>query len=396
MTKLQKQWIIFVLALIGLGLSIELAVVYFNANMSKTALPSVCAINDFVDCDAVARSYHSQFAGIPFAWWGIALYLFIILMTFVDKLNAKFKTPLQVFKNSLQYLSALGLISFCISMTLACVSIFEIKKVCIFCMITYFINLAISLVATDFKAGGYIESFKTSFRDFVEGVKEFKILFTVVMMLAVGFLTYSTVSFQFVPHLKFHRSVLKYIKSKTNKYAIEGNTLGAKDGKVKLELITDYVCPMCRINNMVVHDVIRNYEDVEVIHLNYPLDRECHAGLAYQIHPGACMLSRIAIAAKKQGHYWDTASKLYDMKSIKTKELFEMAKSAGMDYKKLWYDALSPEVDKILLNDIAYCNSKGINATPSMIINGKKYAGLKNYEDLSKILDEHGATKRKK
>ena len=389
----KKMWMVRFLAIVGLALSVELAFVYYNANVNKTGLYSVCSINDFVDCDGVARHYHSQIAGIPLAWWGIAFYLFVLLLSVVDKINSKIATPLRAFKNSQAYLSALGLLSFCFSMGLAAVSLFEIKKLCIFCMMTYFINLAISLVATDFKSGGYVASFKTSFKDFIDGVKQYKVAFAVFMIAAVGFLTYSTVSFKFVSHLKFHRSIMKYTKAKNNKYAIKGNVLGNPNGDVKLVLISDYVCPMCRINNMIVHDIIRNYENVEVLHKNYPLDKECQKGLVAQIHPGACMLSKIAIAAKNQGHYWDTASKLYDIKSVKTQKILTLANEIGMDYKKLWYDSLSKETEAILEDDIKYCNKVGVNATPTMLVNGEKIVGIKTPKDLVEILEKHGAKK---
>ena len=391
-----KIWVIRILVLIGLALSIELAIVYYNANFVKTALYSFCSINDYIDCDGVAKTYYSQFAGIPLAWWGVFLYSFILLLTVVEPINKFIKTPLQAFKAPLKYISVLGLISFCISMILAGISHFTIKKICILCLGTYFLDLLISYVATDFKAGGYADSFKTSIKDFIDGVKNYKVAFSVFMVFAIGFLTYSTVTFKFTPHLKFHRSVKRFIDAKTNPYTITGNQLGTKDGKVKLILITDYVCPMCRVNNMVVHKVVRDYEGIDVIHYNYPLDKTCNKEVMAQIHPGACMLSKIAIAAKQQGKYWETASALYDVKSHKTEELMKMARKLKLDEKKLWYTALSKETEKELLDEIDFCGKQDIDGTPAMIINGEKFVGLKNYETLSKIVEEKGATKRKR
>ena len=117
----KRMWLIRIIALIGLGLSIELAIIYFRANFDESALYSFCSINSYIDCDGVAKSSYSQFAGIPLAWWGIFFYLFVLFMSFVDKINSKIKTPLIVFKNPIKYISVLGLISFCISMTLASV-----------------------------------------------------------------------------------------------------------------------------------------------------------------------------------------------------------------------------------------------------------------------------------
>lgn len=397
MNTRNRFWIIRILALIGLALSIELAVVYHNANYDKTALYSFCSINDFIDCDGVAKTYLSQFLGIPLAWWGIFLYVFILFLTFVHKFNWKgLLAPLSAFKTPLKYISVLGLFSFMISMYLAGVSFFQIKKICILCFATYFIDLFISLVATNFKNGGYIDSFKASFKDFFEGVKNFKVAFILCLAAAVGFLTYSATTFDLVPHLKFNKSVRKYQVMKRNAYRIKGNTLGSSRAKVQVVVITDFVCPMCRINNIMIHRAVKEYRNISVKHYNYPLDKTCNKKLQMQMHPGACMMSATAIAAKRQGHYWDMASELYDKKPKTVKEIMQIADSLGLNQKRLWFDMNSELTQKTLEADLKYCDSIGVNATPVTIINGEKIVGIKSYEDLVDTLIRHGAVKRGK
>ena len=390
----KRMWLIRALALIGLGLSIELAVVYYHANFDKTALYSFCSINDYIDCDGVARSTYSQFAGIPLAWWGIFFYLFVLFMSIVDKINSTWKTPFRVFKNPIQYISVLGLISFAISMTLAGISLYKIEKLCILCIATYFLDFAISLIATDFKNGGFIKSIKTSVLDFIDGVKQYTVLFAVCLLCAIGFLVYTDVTYVFTPHLRFHREMTKYTRQKHNPYSITGNELGDKNGKVKIIFISDYVCPMCRITNMMLHRAVKEYDNVYVEHYNFPLDKVCNPEVVAQVHNGACMRSKIALAAKQQGHYWDMASRLYDMKTLKTESILETAKELNLDEKKLWYDIISKETEKELQDDIAYCQKIGVAATPAMYINGKPLIGLRHYEDIEKLIIENGGKKR--
>ena len=143
-----KTIIIAILVLIGIGVTIDLAYIYYQANFNQHALPSFCSINDFIDCDGVAKTIESQFLGVPLAYWGLFLYIFMGIMLIVDWLK---KAPLlkflEVFKNKFHYIAALGLISFLISMTLFGISYFEIKKLCIMCLVTYVLNLIIGLVA---------------------------------------------------------------------------------------------------------------------------------------------------------------------------------------------------------------------------------------------------------
>ena len=119
--NLIKDIIIWVLLLTGFALTIYLAHVYYEANFNRYAMPSFCALSEFMDCDAVARTTESQFFGVPLAYWGMFLYSFIMMLMGVDRLK---KFPglkfLEVFKNKYHYIASLGIISFAISMVLRC------------------------------------------------------------------------------------------------------------------------------------------------------------------------------------------------------------------------------------------------------------------------------------
>ena len=111
MTK-TKRILLTILTLIGLALSIELCIVYYNANFAIDAAPSICAISDKMDCDSVAKTSYSQFFGVPLSLWGVILYLFFLLMTYIDKVqNIKGLGILKVFKNPTSYIFCIGLFS---------------------------------------------------------------------------------------------------------------------------------------------------------------------------------------------------------------------------------------------------------------------------------------------
>ena len=75
-----KPTIIAVLAALGFCTTVELAMVYYNALFTADATPSICAVNEFIDCDGVARTNESQFFGIPLAYWGMFWYFFVFIM----------------------------------------------------------------------------------------------------------------------------------------------------------------------------------------------------------------------------------------------------------------------------------------------------------------------------
>ena len=128
-----RRILLIILALIGIGLSVELINVYINANFIENAQPSICAISETINCDGVARTLHSQFFGVPLALWGLLLYLFIFIVSMADKLkDTRLFRFMEVFKNPQSYIFSISLLAFIISMGLACLSFFEIHMICIY------------------------------------------------------------------------------------------------------------------------------------------------------------------------------------------------------------------------------------------------------------------------
>ena len=395
MLSKKRNIVIQILALAGLAISIKLVLIYITANYDKYALPSFCSVSEFVDCDGVAKSIYAQFLGIPLACWGVFFYLTVLFLTVVDKLkNIKFLSFLQVFKNPEAYITFLGTIAFACSMILAAISIRVINKVCMLCILTYFIDFIIALVACNGIIKNIITAYKTTFFDFIDGVKKYTAAFIIISLLAGSFLAYSGITYNFVPNVKRIKNFMKYRNIKYNPYRINGNVLGDPEGKVVIILYSDYVCPLCYINNIMLHQAVKEYKNVQVKHVNYPFDKACHPGITVSMHPGACFMSRAALAAKKQGNYWGMSSLLYENKPRSLDSLLKLADELNLDKEKFVKDLNSQEVNNELRYDILMGISLKLHSTPTMFINGQKYEGVQPYYKLKKILVKYGAQKR--
>lgn len=388
----KRKLILQILTLIGLGLAIKLAFIYHVANYDKYALSSFCSINDFIDCDGTAKSNSAQFLGIPLAWWGIFFYITVLFMTIVDKIKEiKFLNFLKVFKNPNAYITFLGTIAFSISMILAGISLFLIHKVCILCVLTYFIDLIIALMACEFKIQNIIESFKTTFYDFIDGMKSYPKTFVVLLLIATTFLSYSAITLNFVPHIKKRNEIMKYAKMKFNPYRIKGNLLGVENADVTIELYSDYVCPHCYINNIMLHKALKEFKNVKVIHHNLPFDKECNHYISINMHPKACFMSKAAIAARNQNNYWEMSSLLYENQPKNFEDLLKLVDKLGFDKIKFEKDFNSNNTRDEIKKEVLKAENLEIDATPTMFINGEKYVGIKPYYEFKEILIEHGA-----
>ena len=392
----KKKLTVQILAFAGLLLSIKLACIYYVANYEKYALSSFCSINEFVDCDGAARSTVSQFWGIPLAYWGIFFYITVLFLTVVDRFKKfRFLKFLEVFKNPMSYISMLGTLAFACSMVLAGLSIFKIHKLCILCFITYFIDLFIAIVASSGSLKNLVSSFKTTVIDFIAGAKQYTKTFVVLLILATSFLVYSGTTYNFVPHIKQQKAIMKYRNMKFNPYRVKGNTLGAEDGDVVIELYSDYVCPICYIENIMLHEAVKDFSNIKIIHHNLPFDKECNPYISINMHPNACFMAKGAIAAGKQGNYWEMSSLLYENQPTNINAMLKLAEQLGFNKDKFVKDLEADTTSKEIEKELFQANKLEIDSTPTIYINGDKIVGVKPYYELKDLLIEHGAKPRK-
>lgn len=394
--KLTKNILISTFVILGLIVSIDLAYIYYQANFNQYSLPSFCSVSEFIDCDGVAKTTESQFFGIPLAYWGIFLYLFIIMLLLVDHLKkVPFLKFLEVFKNKYHYIASLGIISFTISMILLCVSLFVINKICYMCAITYVIDLCIALIAVKGIEGNFIGAIKQSWNDFLDALKPlpYRIAFIVVMICACSFLGWTYVSAKFSPALKFKREYGEFAKAKPTSYGTQGNVLGSKDkGAVVLEIYSDYMCPMCHTCNNMLNKVVSEFENLRIEAHSLPLDTSCNKYLKQEFHHGSCTMAHYAEAARLQGKFWEVNNLFFEKKPETEEEVINILKDSGynLDIDKLQKDANSPEIQKLVQDDIQYAVANKQVGTPSMKMDKDFEMGVQGYHQLKKWIIEHG------
>lgn len=371
-----------ILSILGLICTIKLALIYFQSNYNPYSTPSFCAINDFVDCDSVATTTKSVFLGIPLAYWGMFLYSFILMLLNVEKLSCKKGLGLlKVFKNPSSYISALGIISVILSVWLAITSFFIIHKLCLLCFVTYFINFGIMIVATK---EGFKKSLKVSFVDFIDGVKNYTLPFIVAVILAGLFLSYTTFA---MPFASRRLSIKHFMTMKTNPYKAKGNLLGNKNGKIRLDVYTDFVCPHCFFYNIMMHKLVKDNKNIYVVHHNFPLDTECNPYIDEQMHKGACRMAKYGIAGENQGKYWEMASALFETQPKDDDEAIKLAKSLNLDINKFKSDIHSEMTAKRLRTEIDSAIANEIDGTPTFVVNGEHYTGVKPYYEFKRIVE---------
>jgi protein-disulfide isomerase len=139
---------------------------------------------------------------------------------------------------------------------------------------------------------------------------------------------------------------------------------GPKDAPVTITMFSDFQCPFCAQAAPMVDEVLKIYPDkVNFVMKQFPLR---------QIHPQADPAARAALAAGKQGKFWEMHDELYkNFRTLSPETMKGIAEKIGLDVKKWEADMNSDDVKKQVEADMALASKSDVRGTPTMFVNGK-------------------------
>jgi len=139
---------------------------------------------------------------------------------------------------------------------------------------------------------------------------------------------------------------------------------GPKDAPVTIVMFSDFQCPFCAQAAPMVDEVLKAYpKDVNFMMKQFPLR---------QIHPNADPAARAALAAGKQGKFWEMHDELYkNVRNLTPETIKGIAEKNGLDMKKFEADMNSDEIKKQVDAELALGAKVDVRGTPSLFINGK-------------------------
>ncbi|MSQ82893.1 MAG: thioredoxin [Myxococcales bacterium] len=154
---------------------------------------------------------------------------------------------------------------------------------------------------------------------------------------------------------------------------------GAANGAVTILEVSDFQCPFCTRVGPALKDLLAAYpNDVRIVWANQPLP----------FHNNAKPAAIAALAAHRQGKFWEMHDKLFANQQQLSPENYEKwAKELGLDVEKFKADqkdaAISTQIDK----EQAAANATGAGGTPSFFIGGKLMQGALPLDEFKKAVD---------
>lgn len=92
-------------------------------------------------------------------------------------------------------------------------------------------------------------------------------------------------------------------------------------------------------------------------------------------HKFADPSARAALAAFKQGKFWEFHDELFDAEKLSNELINNIAVKLKLDIAQFNKDMNSPEIKQMISKDLLDARKAGVTGTPTIFVNGKK---LKN------------------
>jgi len=125
---------------------------------------------------------------------------------------------------------------------------------------------------------------------------------------------------------------------------------------------------------------------------NFPLDKTCNERLPGSTHPGACNLALGAVCARYQGKFEAYHDHVFqtEVRNPQPADVARIAGEAGLNAAALQGCLDDPKAKSDLAAEIAEGNRLGVNATPTLYVNGKK---LSRINDFVAVVDKEARKK---
>jgi protein-disulfide isomerase len=140
---------------------------------------------------------------------------------------------------------------------------------------------------------------------------------------------------------------------------------GSPMAPVTIVEFSDFECPFCGAAYPILEQLVEQSDGkVRLVFKHYPLDQHTHARLA----------AKAAIAAKKQNKFWEMHDLLFENQHrLQKPDLVRYARQLGLDVERFKKDLESEEVEKALAADKAEGREVGVQGTPTIFVNGRRF-----------------------
>lgn len=165
----------------------------------------------------------------------------------------------------------------------------------------------------------------------------------------------------------------RFDPGKVKNVPIDGSpTKGSETAPITIVEFADFQCPSCAQLAPALDKLVDSRkDDVRLAYKFYVLGR----------FPNSEPAARAAIAAGKQGKFWEMHKKIFATAVLDQQALDRMAKDLGLDLARFHADMQANETTERIAKDKKLGEDLEIEGTPSLFINGRAYDGRQELKD---------------
>jgi protein-disulfide isomerase len=153
---------------------------------------------------------------------------------------------------------------------------------------------------------------------------------------------------------------------------------GAREAPVTIVEFADFQCPACKAAAPRLNELVDKFAgQIKLVFKHYPLPS----------HENAEKAARAAVAAQKQGKFWEMHGHMFQkQEALDKRSLLAYAKELGLDEKQFEADLESEVTADRVMQDRKLGDKLSLDSTPSVFINGRPFSF--NHFDFEEDLDE--------
>lgn len=155
--------------------------------------------------------------------------------------------------------------------------------------------------------------------------------------------------------------------------------IGPANAPVEIVVFSDFECPYCSQVGALLDPVLeRNPKNAKVVFKHYPLS----------FHKNARFAALAAMAAQKQGKFWEFHDRLFENhKNLSPERIRALAQEMKLDLAQFDRDLASRDLAQRLEKDINDAHRAGVRGTPTIFINGRRLKD-RNAALIQQMIDE--------
>lgn len=353
---------LFALCLAGLWNALYLLWAY-----TTPSIPMAC-VGD--GCDAVRASEYAFLWGVPLPAYGVAMYLTLALLVFVEPLlNADLS---RLGRYALLAISGFG---FAFSLYLTALEAFVIRAWCFWCVVSAILITLIFILALLDVVRPRLGGAATEPPAAISALRGYVV--TGLIAVAVGVPAFI---------LLMRQAAVEPLEVAVGEGVTDrlvrpdSHATGNALAPVTVVEWGDFQCPACSRAEKSAREIRRQYGDrVRFIFRHFPLER---------LHPDARRAAEASECAGEQGKFWEAVEKLFDHQDdLSEAALLRAAGDMKLDVERFRECLSSGRMRTRVDRDLEDARALGLRATPTFFIGRTVVEGPMEVRDFARLVD---------